>query len=354
MRILVVLALVLGLAACGSTSPPPVNEAVPCAAGAIKGQGSSAQTGAVNTWIRNYQVACADASIEYASTGSGAGQQAFIAGTGGDFVGSDSPFAAADQPRANAHCGSGPAIHLPMVVGPIALAYTVAGVGDLRLRPATVAKIFARTVTAWNDPAIAADNPGVTLPTTTIVPVHRLDSSGTTDNFTTYLAATAPGDWTFGHAKVWAAPGGLAETGNDGVSSAVARSDGAIGYVEWSYAQFHDLDTARVGNGADEFVALTADAAARTVASAKGTGTGGDLQLGIDYNTTARGAYPIVLVTYEIVCQKGTPAASLKLVRGFLSYTSSKAGQAAVTRLGYAPLPEQVRAKVATAVAALA
>src|SRR5438552_4595567 len=142
-RIVLVLALLLSLAACGSSAPAPVVEAVPCAAGSIKGEGSSAQTGAVNIWIRNYQVACADASIAYASTGSGAGQQDFIAGTGGEFAGSDSPFGAADQPRADAHCGTGPAIHLPMVVGPIALAYNVAGVGDLRLRPATIARIFA-------------------------------------------------------------------------------------------------------------------------------------------------------------------------------------------------------------------
>jgi phosphate transport system substrate-binding protein len=350
---LLLVAVLLGLAACGSAGPAPVVETVPCAAGSIKGEGSSAQTGAVNTWIRNYQVACSDASIAYASSGSGAGQQDFIAGTAGEFAGSDSPLAKADQSRADTHCGGDPAIHLPMVVGPIALAYNVAGVGELQLRPATIARIFAGTVTTWNDPAIAADNPTATLPTTKIVPVHRLDSSGTTDNFTKYMAATAPGDWTFGNAKIWPVTDGVAETGNDGVSTAVARSDGAIGYVEWSYALFHDLDTAKVGNGAKQFVALTGDAAGRTVASAKGTGTGNDLQLGIDYNTTAPGAYPIVLVTYEIVCQKGLPAASLKLVKGFLSYTSSKTGQAAVTRLGYAPLPEQVRVKVATAVAGL-
>jgi len=340
-----VLALVAGgLAGC-QANPPVAAAAISCAAGSVQGQGSSAQTNAVNAWIRNYQVSCPDATIEYDSTGSGAGLRAFIAGTG-DFAGSDSPLAPADQPRADARCGTGPAIHLPMVVGPIALAYNVAGLGDLRLRPATLAKIFAGTVTRWNDPTIAADNPGAVLPSTPIRTVHRSDSSGTTDNFTSFLAATAGGDWAFGGASTWAAPGGSAQRGSNGIAATVARSDGAIGYLEASYARFHNLATARIGNGAGEFVALTDEAAGRTVAGAK---SAGDLRLEIDYGTTAAGAYPIVLVTYEVVCQTGTP----ELVKSFLTYTASPAGQAASTRLGYAPLPEQLRGRVAAAVTAL-
>jgi phosphate transport system substrate-binding protein len=347
---LVAVLALAALAACDS--PPPAADAVSCAAGSIKAQGSSAQTNAVNAWIRNYQVSCPEATIEYESTGSGAGLRAFIAGTG-DFAGTDSPLAAADQPAADARCRTGPAIHLPMVVGPIALAYNVAGVGDLRLRPATIAKIFAGAVTGWNDPAIAADNPGVALPSTKIRTVHRSDGSGTTDNFTGFLAATAGGDWTFGGDSAWPAPGGIARRGSNGVSATIARTDGAIGYIEASYARFHNLATARIGNGAGEFVALTDEAAGRTVAGAQNTGTGGDLQLRIDYGTSAAGAYPIVLVTYEVVCRTGTPAGSLALVKSFLTYTVSPAGQAAATRLGYAPLPEQLRSRVAAAVAEL-
>jgi phosphate transport system substrate-binding protein len=238
-----------------------------------------------------------------------------------------------------------------MVVGPIALAYNVAGVGDLRLRPATVAKIFAGGLTRWNDPAIVADNPGAVLPSTTIRSMHRSDSSGTTDNFTRFLATTGGRDWTYGNNKNWPAPGGGAEKGSNGVSAAVAETDGAIGYVEWSYARFHNLRTARVGNGAKEFVALTDAAAGRTVAGAKVSGAkvsgrADDLQLAIDYQAPVTGAYPIVLVTYEVVCSRQAPA----LLKSFLSYTSSLAGQAAVTRLGYAPLPEDVRVRVTTVV----
>jgi phosphate transport system substrate-binding protein len=347
-----VLALPFGLAACDSPPTPAGAPPIACAAGSIKAQGSSAQTNAVNSWIKNYQVSCPEATIEYESTGSGAGLRAFISGTG-DFAGSDSPLTAADKPRADARCRTGPAIHLPMVIGPIALAYNVAGVGDLRLRPATIARIFGGTVTVWNAPAIAADNPGVALPATKIRTVHRADSSGTTDNFTRFLAATAGGDWSFGTGSTWPGGGGSARRGSNGIAVTVARTDGAIGYIEASYARFHNLASARVGNGAGEFVALTDEAAGRTVAGATSAGTGGDLQLSIDYRTTAAGAYPIVQVTYEVVCRTGTPARSLRLVKSFLTYTSSAAGQAAATRLGYAPLPETLRGTVAAAVAAL-
>jgi phosphate transport system substrate-binding protein len=342
------LVLVLTLAACDSAPPAPPVTRISCAAGSIQAQGSSAQAAAVNTWIRNYQIDCPQATIAYDSVGSGTGVARFLDGTG-DFAGTDSPLTPADQPAADARCGTGPAIHLPMVVGPIALAYNVAGVGDLRLRPATVAKIFAGTVSRWNDPAIVADNPGAVLPSTTIHSVHRSDSSGTTDNFTRFLATAGGRDWTHGNNKNWPAPGGEAEKGSNGVSAAVAETDGAIGYMEWSYARFHDLRIARIGNGAKEFVALTDQAAGRTVADAKVSGRGGDLQLTIDYQAPVAGAYPIVLVTYEVVCGRNSPA----LLKSFLAYTSSVAGQAAVTRLGYAPLPEAVRERVTTAISGL-
>ena len=347
MRARVVAALVLlavSAGACGRTATPdPAAAPIACATGSLRGQGSSAQTNAVNTWIRNYQVACADATVAYTSTGSGAGVKAFLAGTG-DFAGSDSPLTAEQQAAADARCG-GPAVHLPMAVGPVALAYNVAGTGELRLAPATVAKIFAGAVTRWDDPVIAADNPGVVLPSTAIRTVHRDDSSGTTANFTAFLAAAGGADWRLGSGSAWPAPGGVARRGSNGVASAIARTAGAIGYVEASYARFHDLMTARVRNGAGEFAAPTDEAAGRTVAAA---GTRGDLRLAVDYGTAAAGAYPIVLVTYEIVCPRAGP-----LVRSFLTYTASPAGQAAAARLGYAPLPEELRGRVAEAVTRL-
>jgi phosphate transport system substrate-binding protein len=334
----------LGLAACDAGRAA---EAAPiaCASGSIAGQGSSAQATAVTTWIKNYQVACSGAAVSYGAVGSGAGVTAFVGGQG-DFAGSDSALSAAVRPQARSHCG-GTVLHLPMVVGPIALAYNVAGVDDLRLKSATIAGIFDGTITTWNAPAIAADNPGAVLPATPIRTVHRSDSSGTTDNFTKYLAGTS--SWPAGGGSTWKAPGGTAAKGSNGVVAAIERTEGAIGYVEASYARFHELPTALVGNAAGEFVALTDSAAGAQVAGARIVGTGSDLELALDYKTARAGAYPIVLVTYEIVCAKGAGP----LVKSFFSYAVSPAGQAAATRLGYAPLPDTLRAKVATAVSGL-
>jgi phosphate transport system substrate-binding protein len=343
------LGLIALVALAGCAAPRPAAAApISCASGEIAGQGSSAQANAVSAWIRNYQVSCADATVEYAGVGSGAGLAAFIAGDG-DFAGTDSPLPAADQPRANARCGRAPAIHLPMVVGPIALAVNVAGVATLRLAPRTIARIFTGRITTWNDPSIARDNPGATLPATPIRTVHRADNSGTTDNFTKFLAATAPSDWPHGSGSAWAAPGGLAQRGSNRVVSTIERSDGAIGYVEASYARFHHLPTASVGNAAGEYVALTDEAAGIMVGGAELTGTDGDLRLAIDYSTGSAGAYPLVLVTYEVVCKAGASP----LLKSFLTYASSPLGQSAATRLGYAPLPDTLRTRVAEAVATL-
>ena len=358
MRILLaaVVSAAIVLAGCGTPDRGTILTGavtdIHCANGAITAQGSSAQTNAINTWIKTFQAACPEATIEYQSTGSGAGLTAFVAGTG-DFAGSDAELSSADQPKADARCVSGPAIHLPMVVGPIALAYTVAGIDNLRLSPATVAKMFSGRVSTWNDPAIAQENPGTALPPTAIRTVHRSDGSGTTDSFTRFLAAAAPTDWRFDSGTAWAAPGGTAEKGSGGVAAAIARTDGSIGYVEWSYAEALNLRTAKIGNRSGAFVELSTDAAAQAVAGGDITGTGNDLRLRIAYTSPAAGVYPIVLVTYEVVCAKGTNPATLDLVKAFLTYVASEDGQKAVTGLGYSPLPKQIRTRVTAAIAAL-
>jgi ABC-type phosphate transport system substrate-binding protein len=174
----------------GCDAPAEPGTPIACAAGSAAGQGSSAQTNAVNAWIKAYQIACPDASIEYSSVGSGAGVRAFLAGTG-DFAGTDTPLTGADKQRADARCGTGPAVHLPLVIGPIALAHNVAGIEDLQLSPPTIARIFSGKITVWNDRAITDDNPGTALPATRIRIVHRSDGSGTTDNFLRYLSGVA-------------------------------------------------------------------------------------------------------------------------------------------------------------------
>ncbi|WP_436529711.1 phosphate ABC transporter substrate-binding protein PstS [Actinoplanes sp. HUAS TT8] len=341
----VAIAALLVLTACDE--PEKKAGPVACASGSAAGQGSSAQANAVNEWIKQYQIACAQAAVAYASVGSGAGVRSFLTGTG-DFAGTDAALGDADQAAAATRCGGAPAVHLPMVIGPIALAFNVAGVGDLRLAPATIAKIFNGGITVWNDKAIAADNPNVVLPATRIQAVHRQDNSGTTNNFTRFLAGTAKADWPYPAASAWPAPGGVAVTGSDRLASAIARTDGAIGYVEASYARVNELTTARVGDSRGDFVAPTDAAAADAVAAAKPS-SGDDLRLDLNYDDLYGGAYPLVQVTYEVVCRSGASA----VARGFLAYAASPQGQAAAGAAGYAPLPETLREQVYAAVAGL-
>ncbi|WP_406040309.1 phosphate ABC transporter substrate-binding protein PstS [Micromonospora sp. NBC_00898] len=352
------LTAVLGLSACGSdnneSSTPSASgsAAADCATGTVSGYGSSAQKNAMGEWIKAYQQKCAGLTINYEPSGSGAGIESFIAGTA-DFAGSDSALKPEEKTKADARCAGGQAVDLPMVTGPIAVAYNLQGVEGLQLKPATIAKIFTGKITKWDDPAIKADNPDAKLPSTAISTVHRNDASGTTDNFTNFLSKTAEADWTLGKAKEWKAPGGTGQKGSDGVTNFVKSTPGSITYTELSFAENAGVGMAKIQNGAGEFAELTPENAGKAVAGAKVVGQGDDLALSIDYNTKAAGAYPLVLVTYEIACTKGLPADKAKAVNGFLTYTASTEGQQALTELGYAPLPESVRTKVADVVSKL-
>ena len=353
----IALTAALALTACGSDNNTPAGganasaAAANCASGSLTAQGSTAQKNAMAEWIKNYQGQCSGAKVSYEGTGSGAGVQAFIAGTA-DFVGSDSYLKPdSEQAQANAKCPGGEALNLPMVVGPIAVVFNVDGVDSLQLDSPTIAKIFSGKITKWNDPAIASQNAGVKLPSTTIQTLHRSDESGTVDNFTNFLTKTATSDWTYSHAKAWKAPGGTGVKGSDGVASTIKSTSGTIGFVEYSFAQNSGLKMAKIKNGAGEYTELTGDSAGKTIAGAKVVGTGNNLPMDIDYATTEAGAYPIVLVTYEIACSKGSAKAAA--IKGFLNYTASSGGQSALSDLGYAPLPETIRTKVATAVAAI-
>ena len=356
----------LSLAACGSdnnttpaagTSSNPSSSSssgdIACAKGSIKAAGSSAQKNAVDEWVKAYQSACSGSTINYSPAGSGAGVASFIDAQV-DFAGSDSALKDTEAPKAAARCASGKAINLPMVVGPVAIAYKLTGVKDLVLDAPTIAKIFGGKITTWNDAAIQTLNTGATLPSTKIQAFHRADESGTSDNFQKYLAAAAPQDWTFGVGKKFAGPGGQSAAKSDGVTQAVKSTEGAVTYVEQSFAENASLTVAKLSTGASAPVALTAANVGKAVEAATIAGTGNDLKLKLDYATKADGAYPLILVTYEIACEKGTPAAALPLVKSFLTYTSSTKGQSILTGLGYAPLPETIRTKVATAVAAIA
>ncbi|HST50042.1 phosphate ABC transporter substrate-binding protein PstS [Jatrophihabitans sp.] len=325
-----------------------------CASGSLKAEGSTAQKNAMEQWIKDFQTKCSGTTITYNGTGSGAGVSNFIAKQD-DFAGSDSALDPGkdEVAKATAACGS-PALNLPMVTGPIAVAYKLDGVQGLTLTPQVITEIFLGKITSWDDPAIKALNSGASLPSTRITVFYRSDSSGTTQNFEKYLAATDPSGFTSKPDKDSSKAGfaGQGKTGSQGVQQAIGSTEGGIGYVEWSFAVSGDLETAKVDNGAGP-VELTADSAGAAVAAAKVASNGGqDLTLKLDYATKTSGAYPIILVTYEIVCSKYSDPKIGALVKSFLTYTAGD-GQAALQDLGYAPLPSEIQAKVQAAVATI-
>lgn len=354
----VVVAGALALSACGSDNnttasagSAPVGD-IDCAKGSVNAAGSSAQKNAIEEWTKVYAGKCPGANLNYNPSGSGAGIQAFTSGQV-SFAGSDSALKPEEVPVAQKRCQGNPAVNLPMVVGPVAVVYNVQGVDGLKLSPQTIAGIFAGKIKNWNDPAIAKENAGATLPSAPIKPIYRADESGTTDNFTDYLHTTAPKVWTWEPAKKWPNPTGQGAPKSDGVTSQVKSTDGSISYVEMSYATNNKLQTALVKNGAGEYPKLSPESASKAVAGAKVVGTGNDVALKIDYTTEEPGAYPIVLVTYEIACTKGLPAEQAEFVKAFLTYTSSAAGQKILTEHGYAPVPQSVLTKVQASVKAL-
>ena len=353
------------LAACGSdnNSTPPAASggsstaaapAIKCPSGSVNLtlSGSTAQANAISTWVKTYENACSGVNINNGLGGSGAGVTQFESGTT-DFAGSDFPLSATDQPKADARCKTGPAIDLPMAPGPIAVGYNLPGVTSLNLSASNLAKIFSGKIAKWNDPAIAKDNPGATLPATGIQTFHRSDSSGTSFNFTNYLTNEAKADWTYGANKQWPGPDGQGDKGSALVSQDVKKTAGGIGYFELSYATQQSIPYAAVSNAAGKFVQLTQANTTNFIAKAKVTGTGKDLALTFDYTNTDANAYPNVLVTYEIVCSSGNTAAKLPALKAFLGYAASTAGQNAIVSQGYVPLPENIRTQVVSAINSL-
>lgn len=349
----VVAAGAFALAACGggSSNSSSGNANIDCVSGSIKASGSSAQKNAITDWINNYQQACEGATIDYQANGSGAGIQDFINAQTA-FAGTDSAAKEEDLDKATKRCASGPAINIPMVGGAVVAAYNVDGVDKLVLTPKTLAGIFSNKITKWNDPAIVADNQGAKLPDANIVQFHRSDSSGTTANFTDFLSQAAPSDWKFEPGKEWTAPGGQGAKGTEGVTSAVSSTANSIGYIELSYAQDQKLKTATLKTAGGE-VEPTSESASKAIEQAEIVGSGNNLALKLKYDTDAQGAYPIVLVAYELTCEKGLPENQLGLTKSFLTYTSSNDGQNMLTDIGYVPIPASLLTKVQDAVKAI-
>ncbi|GGY96364.1 phosphate ABC transporter substrate-binding protein PstS [Streptomyces poonensis] len=352
----------LALTACGSdeagteggdSSAAATKSNIDCgdAKGQLQASGSSAQKNAVDAWIKAYRTACPEVQINYNPTGSGAGITAFLQGQTA-FAGSDSALDSEEIAESKKVCTDSQAVDLPMVVGPIAVGFNVTGVDTLTLDAATLAKIFDGKITNWNDEAIAKLNPDAKLPDLKIQAFHRSDESGTTENFTKYLKAAAPKDWTYEPEKAWQAKGGQSANGSSGVAQQVQQTPGAISYMELSYAT-DGIKTVDIKTEAAEPVKATTENATKSITEAKVVGTGKDLALELNYTPSAEGAYPITLVTYEIVCEKGNKAETLPATKSFLNYIASEDGQAQLSDAGYAPIPDEIITKVRETVSSL-
>ncbi|QKT06572.1 phosphate ABC transporter substrate-binding protein PstS [Gordonia sp. X0973] len=319
----------------------------------ITGEGSTAQQKA----MEHFSKVLTDkggAVLDYTGSGSGDGIKKFLAGDV-DFAGSDSPLKDDEAVKAKARCGGNEAWHIPLVAGPVAIAYHLDGVEDLKLNPTVLAKIFDSKITKWDDKEIAALNPGAKLPSTAIVPVHRSDSSGTTDNFQKFLSAAAPAAWTHGHSKEFKGTGGSAASKSTGVGDTVKKTAGAVTYVEWGFATENNLGVAAIdfGSGA---VKLTAESAGKALDSVKFKQPG-DKNLVVDadalFASKTAGAYPLMLTTYEVVCSTGYSDAKTgpAIKEAFTTILSD--GQKGLAELGYVPLPEGYQATLRSTVDAL-
>ncbi|MCW2288731.1 phosphate ABC transporter substrate-binding protein (PhoT family) [Leucobacter luti] len=323
--------------------------------GELVGAGASSQGSAQEAWVAGFQTTHADVTVNYDPTGSGAGRETFQQGASA-FAGSDRAFKA-EEVSAGPFEACAPdtgIVEFPAYISPIALIFNVEGVDSLKLDAPVVAQIFAGKITKWNDPAIAAQNEGVTLPDLNITAVHRSDESGTTGNFTDYLSAAAPSDWTVGSIESWPTEfGGEGAQGTSGVVEAVSNGVGTIGYADASRAG--DLGTVEIKVG-DAYVAYSPEAAAAIVDESplEEDRTDHDLAIKLDRTSSEAGVYPIVLVSYLVGCEQYADAANAELVKEYFSYIVSEEGQKiAADAAGSAPISADLRAKIEPAIAAI-
>ncbi|MBO0864358.1 MAG: phosphate ABC transporter substrate-binding protein PstS [Mycobacterium sp.] len=315
----------------------------------VTAEGSTAQRNAIALFSEVWGQVCPGKKMLYNPTGSGAGREQFIAGHV-DFAGSDSPLTTEQVERAAKRCSGNPAWDLPLVFGPVAMAYNLTGVKTLVLNGDVLAKIFSGAIKSWNDPAITALNPGVALPDMPITPIYRSDSSGTTDNFQQYLAAAAPESWTKGAGTEFRGGVGKGADKSTGLIEAVHATPGGIGYVEEGYAAEADVPFAQIDTGSGA-VPLADNTVRKAIDAAKFAAGGNDLRLDLKslYSTKEPGAYPLVLASYEIVCSKGYRPDTSDAVKSFLTVAAND-GRDGLSAAGYIPLPDRFKERLIAAI----
>ncbi len=351
--------LLASLAACGdntaaSESTSATKDGVASLTGEYAGAGASSQQTAVEAWIEGFRSQAPNATVAYNPSGSGAGVSTFLTGST-VWAGSDKALSAEEIEQSKSVCASGTAFDVPVYVSPIAVAFNLDGISTagkhVNMDAATIAKVFNGEITRWNDPAITEQNPGLDLPNLTITVVHRSDKSGTTLNFVSYLKDVAPSAWPHDLSENWPNEVGQGAKGTSGVVSTIKQANGTIGYADFS--QVGDLGTIAVKVG-DDYTPISADAASKVIAdSPVDTSVDGDNRIVIDINhkTAATGAYPIVLVSYDIVCPAYKESNDATFAKAWLTYVTSAEGQkAAQDAAGTAPLPSNLTGKITASI----
>lgn len=357
--------MLASVAACGdntaattdnSSSSDSTSKSTPIS-GNFSGAGASSQQAAVEAWIAGFQGTNPEAKIAYNPSGSGAGVQTFLTGATA-WAGSDKALADDEVEQSKSVCTEGTAFDVPVYISPIAVVFNLKGVSDagkhINMDAATIAKIFDGKITKWNDPAIADQNKDLKLPDTAITVVHRSDKSGTTQNFVSYFKDVTPDNWTYDLSENWPNEVGQGAKGTSGVISTVKQADGTIGYADFS--QVGDLGTVAVKVG-DKYNEISAEAGSKVIEDSKQDDTvKGDNRIVIKINhaTEAEGSYPIVLVSYDIVCPAYKDTKQAEFAKAWLTYVTSDEGQkAAQDAAGTAPLPSSLKSKITKSIEAI-
>ncbi len=332
-------ALVL-LVACSTDQPTPgaTGERAnrPAGGAALTGAGATFPNPLYSKWFDAYNKKTG-VQINYQSIGSGGGIKQYTEGTV-DFGATDGPMTDEQVRQVQ-----GRVLHVPTVLGAVVLTWNLPGLADKRLRfdGPTIADIFLGKLTKWNDQRLAALNPGLTLPATDIIVVHRSDGSGTSYIFTDYLSKVSA-EWKekVGKATSVNWPAGLGGKGNEGVTQQVKQTEGAIGYVELIYAEANKLPYAEVKNAAGQFVKPSLESVTQAAASAKFEKTT-DFRVSIT-NAPGQAAYPIASFTWLLVRPEVKDVGKAKAMKSFLEWMVSPEAQGMASQLVYAPLPEEV------------
>lgn len=302
----------------------------------INGAGATFPYPIYSKWFDEYSRVDPSVRFNYQSIGSGGGQRQILEGT--------VDFGATDGPMSDQNLAKAPRklLHVPTVAGADIVTYNLPGKPQLKLDGATIADIFLGNITKWNDPRVAAANPGVSLPDADIVVVHRADTSGTTYIFVDYLSSVSP-EWLTkvgrGTAVKW--PVGLGAKGNEGVTGQIEQMPGAIGYVELAYAVQNNMPCASVRNSSGNYIAPTISSVTAALATAR---IPDDFRFSV-VNPPGEEAYPIAGVTWLLVYEQQTDPEKGKKMVEFLKWAMNK-GEQMAPALDYAPLPPSLIKRV--------